>query len=415
MPKKELNYLYLSLAVLGGVMILAAVGSGLMAIFAPGAQMMMPDQIDVYMVLFTAISILGIGFGLSLLVTGLRGGFGRSSEKFYPRYRWWIPVLLLVFALGAGAYLAVVDKWVRLQALTHVALITLPALLFLTFTALIVGSDSASNRRRLVLSLNTGAFSTMLAFPLEMIGLLFSSLGVGVLAAIVPGGVAELERLQEQITVWLNSPMPTVTEEQLISLLGSPIVLGVLALTLAVVTPFVEEIVKTLIIVPLTRRERPGARRAFLWGAGCGLGFAIVEGVLNSINSLGAPGQWASGIALRIPATAMHAFVSGLIGVGWSAFWRNRRRWLLPASYLISMLFHALWNFSTIGIVASSTLVMGNDGSFTPEIVLGSTLALASGGVLLILILLAPTLLLGLPWWLRRRKEIVASQGDRSS
>ncbi len=416
MSERRINYLWLSLALLGGAVILMGVGSSLLAFFLPGESMMLPEQIDMSIAVFTAIGVLGVGFGLSLLITGLRAGLNPAPVSFYPRRRWWIPILLFLLSVGAGVALSL-DGGGRIKviALVHVALIVLPAFILLVFTSLLAGQEGAAGRRNLVLTTNAGAFATLLAFPLEIIGLLLSGIAVGAATVAIPGGVAEFERLQALLTEWMSAPRPTISEEQLLSLIRSPIVLGVLILTLAVVTPFVEEIVKTLIITPLTYYKRPNARRAFLWGAGCGLGFAIVEGVLNSISALGTPGQWASSVLLRAPATAMHALVSGLIGLGWAAFWQRRRRWILPVTYFISMLFHALWNFSTVGIVASSTLTLDNLGQLTPETMFGSLLVLVSTGMLIILIILAPTLLLGLPWWLRRRGGARAQSGADSA
>jgi hypothetical protein len=98
----------------------------------------------------------------------------------------------------------------------------------------------------------------------------------------------------------------------------------------------------------------------------------------------------------------MHAVTTGIIGVGWGLFWQRRRRWLLPLSYLTSIFYHGLWNFSTIGLLGGGTLAV------SPEVLLqglGSVLTLLLGGILLVMMLLAPVSLVVFPGWLRRRAE----------
>jgi len=260
------------------------------------------------------------------------------------------------------------------------------------------------------LTLSGGALSTLIALPVEVVGLVASIFVVAISAMLFPGGQEEIMRLVTEVELWQELPAGAVSMEMLAPWLGSPVVLAVLALTIAVVTPIIEEVAKTLVISVLSWRNRPSPVQGFLWGALCGLGFAMVEGIGNGGMGIGEALPWMSGIGSRVLATAMHALVSGLIGLGWSLFWQ-RRYWALPVSHLAAILFHGLWNFSVV-------IMLGGAGPMMVGALptLAGTLLMLTGLALLgSLALLAPVLLLGLPLLLRMNTAAKTPLGDPTS
>ncbi len=383
-------------AVIAGLALLGGLGGLLVSFFLP--RLVGPEQ--AMLAPLVAIGSLLIGtFASAWLVIGLRVWRGEPGLAFPINTRSWgllVGLWLLLAALGL-----LLPERLQLTtpfALIHFAMILLPALLLLIFAGLAAGRDSLPSFNQLVTAMSGGAAATLPAFFLEMFGLLLVVLLVGGIAALFPGGQSELAELQAILQRWFQSQATPLPEQELLTLLGSPLILAVLLLILTLVTPLVEEFAKVWLVIVLSYRRRLSLTEAFLLGAASGLGFAILEGALNSIMGLGQRWEWAAAVGMRLPATAMHALTSGLIGLGWGYFRQRRRRWLLPATYLSALCIHGLWNFSTVGLVASSAWL--TQGTL---VLPGSLISLVSGGLLLLLIILAPLGLFGIPCWLRSR------------
>jgi hypothetical protein len=288
-----------------------------------------------------------------------------------------------------------------LFAVFHLAMIALPALLLFSFATLAAGRRAALTWRQATVGVTAGALSTLFAMVAELIGFVLIAGFVAAVTPLVPGGQAELERLLGLLEPLLQQPAPVMTEEEILRLVASPVILAVLVLILAVLTPVIEEFAKTITLSFITYRQRPDRARAFLWGVACGLGFALIEGAFNGALSMNSTEEWAAGVAMRIPATAMHALTSGLIGLGWGYFWQKRKRWMLPLGYLASIVFHGVWNFNAVTIIGGTAVTeLAADFSLP-----GNLLLYGGGGFLLLLATLAPVGLIALPWWLRRRKS----------
>lgn len=385
--------LVLLMAVTG---LLGGVGSLLLGL------LLSPDlnpQMGLAKIGFDVAGLLALGFSLMLLVTGWRGWKNRPLLDIYLPRGWIVPPILWGGLIALIFLLPGLQQRPALIATIHLALIVLPAFFLFVLTTLAAGQFRPLYLREAVIATTGGALSTFLAFLLEMIGLLLSILLVILVASVVPGGRAEIEHLFTEFQQLSQMPSTFIPEDRMLEMVASPIVLGVLGLTLAVATPLIEELGKTVIVVIFGYRERFSLRKAYLWGVACGFGFALVEGALNGLMSIeGPPIGWAAGVGMRVPATTMHAFTSGLTGLGWGYIWQKRRRWMLPLMYLIAIFFHGLWNFSTIGMVAGSLQFAGS-----AKVSLGALTALLGGSLLFVLALVAPAGLIGVALWLRHR------------
>ena len=393
--KRQKPVLWLLTAIVAGCLALLSLAGILLACWLPA------HEADSTPILAAGVGLVGLAFSIALLRVSLNAWHGRPSPTVYSRRRW-LALLVGWLLMGAGVFVLPASLHSTVWfAPFHLAMIAFPALLLFSLVVLAAGREAAPTRRQNVISWGGGILFIGVAMLLELIGLLFGSFFVILLAMLTPAGQAEVDRMLATMQRWAQLTPDEVSLESLLALLASPVILGILALTLAVFTPIIEEIGKTVFIALLGYRKRPGLLTAFLWGVASGLGFAIVEGIYNGGMGLPDMDTWLVGVTVRIPATAMHALTSGMVGLGWGCFWQQRRRWVLPLSYLAAMSFHGLWNLSAVGIIGgvASAAIAFPDGSF----LLGTVVGFVSVGSLALLTLLTPVGLFGIPLMLRKR------------
>ena len=393
--ERQRPILWLLTAIVAGCLLLVSSAGILLAFWLPGAEA------DPTPILLAGVGLAGLAFFGALLSASLNAWRGKPSPTVYSR-RSWLVLLGGWVLMGAGAFVLPAPLHSAVWfAPFHLAMITFPALLLFSLVMLVAGPEAAPTRRQTLISLGGGVFFMGLVLLLELLGLLFSSFFVTLLAALTPAGQTEVERLSAILQRWAQLAPATISQETLLSLLASPVILGILALMLAVFAPIIEEISKTVFIALLGYWKRPDLLTYFLWGVASGLGFAIIEGIFSGGLGLMNMNDWAMGVAARIPATAMHALASGLVGLGWGCFWQRRRRWVLPLAYLAAMSFHGLWNLNVVGIIAGAVPAVTTLSM--PSFSLSTMVGFFCLGFLAFLILLTPVGLLGIPLMLRRR------------
>lgn len=342
-------------------------------------------------VILMSLTLISFALGVGLLWAGWSGWQRQPSPKVYTRWGWavclfWIVVLVAIAVLTPDAL-----HQRAIFAPLHLGLAAFPAGLLLSLVILTAGRHRALTLRELVATTSGGAASVMIALPVEMIGLVISVILVVVIALLWPGGAAEIARMGALVEQWTLTP-PTQLE-QLLEVIASPVVLVIVFLMFVVIAPVVEELGKTLVMGLIGLWRRPGLTQAFVWGAACGLGFAIVESVSNGASGLGETWSWLGGMGARSFATAMHMLTSGLVGLGWGFFWR-KRRWVLPLAYIVATLFHGLWNLNAVMSIGGAAI-----GAVTSP--LGYLIAAIGMGLMFILALFSPLALIGIPVLLR--------------
>jgi hypothetical protein len=87
--------------------------------------------------------------------------------------------------------------------------------------------------------------------------------------------------------------------------------------------------------------RRPTLQQAFLWGLTGGAGFALAEGLFNSLGGLE---EWATIVLLRVGATLLHCFAGALMGLAWYAVLAERRWGRALTLYAGAVCTHGLWN-----------------------------------------------------------------------
>jgi len=379
---------------LGGLAGLGFIAFGGLLVFLP---LIMPAAFEGVVVVVAGYGLISLTVGLSLCGVGLRGWQKRSSRRFYSKWAWGLFLVLSLIIGVIGASFPAERQSGFLFAPFHFSLVTLPGLLLFSLVSLLAGSDAAISIRRMLLAVIGGVSSIILALPVEFIGLMFSGLVGAAITLLTPGGEAEIDRIVRLMMRWVEAPPSD--ESEIMGMLASPLVLMTLGLTLAVITPIVEEFGKTLVMGFLGIWSRPSLLPSFLMGAACGLGFAWFEGVGNGALGLGASSAWGISVSMRFLATAMHALTSGILGLGWAWFWR-RRRWALPLCYVVSVLLHGLWNLNVVLSLAGAALSTTSEVMGTVLVIAGVSVQVALTGIVLVA-------LVSIPLVLRRREGAV--------
>lgn len=385
MKKPLPQALWIITAVTGAVITIGSILGAVLIFVLPQAA----D--DTLALILMSLSFVGFLLGLGLLWAGWSGWQRLPSPQIYTRWGWAVCLLLIIILVGV-AFLTP-EEWQQrpIFAPFHLGLAALPAFLVLALTVLTAGRYRALTFRELIAALSGGATSIMMALPVEIIGFAISAIVVALVTLMLPGGIEEINRMGAMIEKWRL--MPPTNTEQMMEAIASPVVLVMLFLVFVIIAPVVEEIGKTLVMGVMGFWHRPGLTQAFIWGATCGLGFAIVESVTNGASSLGEVWGWLGGMGARALAAAMHMLTSGIIGLGWGFFWR-KRRWILPLAYGTAILFHSLWNLNTVMSISGTAI-----GTVTSPI--GFIVAALGMGLMIILALFAPAALIGIPVLLR--------------
>ena len=304
-----------------------------------------PAALDALGVIAAGYGLIAVTLGLGLVIAGRRGRLGQPAGRFYPTWGG-LPFLLVALAVGGvGALLPPAMHTHPLFAPFHFALILLPGLFLLSLVLVAAGRPFALSLRRMIALLAGGASTVFIAVPVELVGLMVSA-GIGAaVVMLLPGGAAQVEQLLAMLQGWAVRP-PTDPAEA-VALLSSPVVLITLTLSLAVITPLIEELGKTLIMGIFGIWVKPSLLTSFIWGVACGLGFAWLEGISNGAMGLGGAAGWLGSAGVRFLATAMHCATSGVVGLGWGGYWRGRW-WALPLAYTGAVVIHGFWNFNVI-------------------------------------------------------------------
>lgn len=127
--------------------------------------------------------------------------------------------------------------------------------------------------------------------------------------------------------------------------------------TAALTAPLVEETLKgvgVVLIYLIARDEVDDVMDGFVYGAVCGLGFAVVEDVFYFMNVFGGqPAGVLRGFFLRVLASGLysHVLYTGLVGMGIgyvvsrrSSVTRARRVWICAGLCALAVFGHFLWN-----------------------------------------------------------------------
>jgi hypothetical protein len=167
----------------------------------------------------------------------------------------------------------------------------------------------------------------------------------------------------------------------------------------AVLVPLIEEALKTMVVWPWLFKASSSAK-ALMGGILGGSGYALFEAIFLSQGGA----SWLPIMVGRAGATMMHAFTTGLASWGLAEGFVQKRWNRMIFSYLLSVTFHGLWNFSAVAVALTDNLVAQNND--VPSIIM----AFRDGGPIYI-ILLSMVAVFGIPWMTIR----LTNQHEQSS
>ena len=368
------------LLVLAALLLLCGLCSALFYVVLPLVARANPSNLQANVICGSTAGF-GLVFGIALLWQGLNAVRGRtsiSSARVFPHLIVFVLAFIGAILLGLGT--------LAFQPITayafppwHFFAASLPPLALLAYGAHRLGQSSGL--RALLVSFSWGALvATALAFIIEiLIAFVFV-----VIAAVIISSLPNSRALLEQMQAQLRLAQRTQDFSALSQWFSNPAVLAGVLLYFAVIVPPIEEAVKAL-VVGFINPKQTRAADAVLWGMAAGAGFAVIENMFNASVGLAI---WAPLVLLRVGAAIVHVANGANMGRGWYAA-RVERRWgKLFSAYLVSVLYHALWN--------GTAIMLSNNGF---NLALNSAAATAStlltGVLLLILFILAS---LGLVW-----------------
>jgi len=376
-----------TLAAIGGVS--AAVLGSVTGLFYAALPWLGPeagiDRLQGF-VLGGAFMALGLGLGLPLAWTALQALSGKPSPSLrWPRF-WLLGLLFLLAVLIGQVVLSTAPlPWLFFPPF-YVLSIALPTAAVLSLVGQQLADGGLVARWREVLAqVGSGAFlGTAAAFTLEAVLVIALALVAVMVIVLTPGGVERLQALVAE----LRSPQMFSGPGPWLSLLRSPWVIALALFGVAVAAPAIEEAVKALGVLLMSYR-RPSPARAFLWGVAGGAGFALAEGLLNSVLTLMDEHLWAWPILARAGTAVSHCLGGGLMGLGWQALLSGWRRWRVLGYYAVAMALHGLWNALAAGMVL--TELLASDAAMNEMTLGGLGMVLAStmlGALLMVELLL---------------------------
>jgi RsiW-degrading membrane proteinase PrsW (M82 family) len=290
-------------------------------VFALPAMGVEPVDVDTVDIVWWLLAGAGIIGGVILLPAVAFHGSGALARKRSGQFRlphpFWL-ALGVPIALAVGQS-ALYDDEAGLFFLAFVAGAALPPLVALTVAARRL--DFPTTWRRLFAGLALGAgVSIPLAIVLEL------ALPALVLAAALPLRDVVADALDyDSLEEFFYSPAMVV-----------------MLVSLAVVAPIAEELVKPIGAIVMARGLRSRSE-AFIVGMAGGVAFAAIENMLYQVAGIQ---TWAGMVTVRAIGSVLHPLTAGMLGVAWYDVVHDRpgARPRLLAVFALSVTLHALWN-----------------------------------------------------------------------
>jgi hypothetical protein len=168
----------------------------------------------------------------------------------------------------------------------------------------------------------------------------------------------------------------------LLPYLSKPAVIFWILIAVSVITPLIEEVLKTLGVWLFVKRKLTPAE-GYVAGMICGAGFALIEGLFN-LAGAATPGDWVGLVIGRAGGSLLHVFTGGLIGWGLAETWRSGKFQKYLLAFLGALIIHGLWNALAV-VAVLLPLILFPDETLTglrsflfylPTIILGLTVLL---------------------------------------
>lgn len=308
-----------------------------------------PTQSFSASVVFAAFALVGlIGGGFSLYHS-IRSLFLRRPSKDFAVPTFWIFVVLYIAVIVLGFVLH--NNGQDVANLTLLAILILLAGFFPAMAVVTLAE------RRLHFPKNGPWPTSWRRFTLAIVS--GATMGILIAGALELGLEALLVRAQGvNPLLCLNDPTTPGCQ--------SSNIYGLLFITVAVMAPLVEEMVKPLGAIILIGRMRSAAE-TFVLGLACGVGFDLIE--TSGYISL-SPANWLNVALIRSGSGLLHGMGAAMVALGWYYLTHPGKNRVPKAlgCWLYAVVQHALWNGS-----AFLTLLPGSAGDFfSRQLTIGS-------------------------------------------
>jgi hypothetical protein len=168
----------------------------------------------------------------------------------------------------------------------------------------------------------------------------------------------------------------------LLPYLSKPAVIFWILIAVSVITPLIEEVLKTLGVWLFVKRKLTPAE-GYVAGMICGAGFALIEGLFN-LAGAATPGDWVGLVIGRAGGSLLHVFTGGLIGWGLAETWRSGKFQKYLLAFLGALIIHGLWNaLAVVAVLLPLILFPGETLTgmrsflfYLPNIILGLSVLL---------------------------------------
>lgn len=137
-------------------------------------------------------------------------------------------------------------------------------------------------------------------------------------------------------------------------MLGNPLVIMTVFVTLGFLMPLTEELLKPLALWTLRKRMTTPAE-GFSAGLICGAGFAFIESA-SLIAQMGGGSEWSQMVILRIATSLLHMTTSALAGWGLASAWIQKKHGWAFLAILAATGLHGLWNSLVVSLALMPTL-----------------------------------------------------------
>lgn len=241
-------------------------------------------------------------------------------------------------------------------------------------------------------------FTTPLVILVEILILLIGLAAVVAVVSASPEWVQAFEELSRRIINSVDNPQALLRIYR--PLLSHPWVIFALLVSLSVVVPLVEELLKPLAVWALAGRQlTPG--EGFGVGAICGAAFAMLETLFSFTNPL--TDGWLTLAVGRAGTGLLHIVTAALMGFALASAWRDRRYLRLGVTYFAVVVMHGLWN--ALSVAYGLGQVVSGDSALARLVSQAGTIAPYGLGLLAFSLLVV---LLVVNFVLRRRVHVTS-------
>ena len=225
----------------------------------------------------------------------------------------------------------------------------------------------------------TGWLSLMLFPPAFIIGFSFPSLiWISYVYSFEKKHILPSKAILKALTYGMLSTIPALVINTLAGVhfgYGPDATLFATLMVVAVVAPFVEEFAKPWGLL-LVKEETRGRLDGLIFGVTCGVGFALIENISYELSFLqtgeSAAAVWSiTSLARGLGSIMVHATGAGMIGYAYGRYRASGDISLIPPAYIVAVIFHALWNGSSV-VFAGVTWGLGAQMLFMVFFIVGA-------------------------------------------